>query len=259
MSGTSRIIRVAYPETNDLQLWISVGDCRLEIAPGQGTVWVSGRYDDPTGELPCRITRRGGVLRVSQPKHVNLYDLLSGPPRFSLRLGHAKPFAVVVEESAGESILDFGGLPIRHLQIDGRAGEITLDFSTPNPLLMRSLEIDTGQALLRARRLANANFGELCIGGRGPLYALDFSGDLRHSAQVNIAVGTTSRIEITVPARTAARVRAGTLAGAIEAGEGWARVDGLYCTPAGAGSRGPVLDIDAGEIHGGLSLRIAGS
>jgi hypothetical protein len=257
VSENGRAIRVTYPQTDDLQLKVCVGECRLDIAPGSPSAWVSGRYEDPTGELPCRVTRRGGLACVSQPQQVNLFELLNGVPRFALRLGGAKPYAVTVEEAAGESALDFGGLPIRDLRLEGRAGAIALDFSAPNPQLMRTLEIDTGQATLSARNLANANFGELCFGGRGAHYVLDFGGALRHSAQVDIAVGTRSTVEIIVPATTAARVSTTLAGGILDVGDGWRRLGDAFCTPAGVSGSGPVLAVDAGATVGALRLRIA--
>jgi hypothetical protein len=255
----TRTIHVTYPPTNDLQLQVCVGACRLEIAPGRAAAWVSGRYQDPTGELPCRVTRRGGLARVSQSQEVNLFELLNGVPRFALRLGGAKPYAVTVEEAAGESVLDFGGLPIHHLNVEGRAGDIALDFSAPNPQLMRVLEIDTGHASLRACNLANANFGELSLGGRGALYALEFGGALRQSAQVHIAVGSTSTVEITIPATTPARVTSVLAGGSVDVGDGWRQTGSDFCTPAGVPEGGPFLAVDAGAVLGRLRLRVANS
>jgi hypothetical protein len=122
---------------------------------------------------------------------------------------------------------------------------------------MRTLEIDTGHATLRARNLVNANFGELCLGGRGSLYTLDFGGELRHSAQVSIAVGTTSTVEIAVPATTAARVTTVLAGGTVDVGEGWRRLGNAFCTPAGVVGGGPMLSVDAGATIGSLRLRIA--
>ncbi len=257
MAEISRSIRVAYPQAEDLHLGIEVGTCRLQISPGADATWVSGRYHDPTGEQACRLTRRGGQLRVRQEQGLNLEELLTGMPTVSLRLGRMKPCAITIEEAASECMLDFGGLPIRELTIEGTAGAIDLTFSAPNPEPMRLLDLDAGAASVHAYGLANANFAELCLGGHGALYALDFSGKLRHPAQVNISLSSHSALELTVPSSTAAQVTIGAACAAIDAGDGWTRTPEGFRTLAGLAGSGPMLNVDTGLGLGNLRLRIA--
>jgi hypothetical protein len=197
------------------------------------------------------------MLRVRRPETIDLAELLTGIPTIALQLGRTKSCALTIEEAAGECTLDLGGLPVRELTIEDQAGTVTLDFSAPNPQLMRLLDLDTGAASVRARNLANANFGEFCLGGHAASYSLDFGGDLRHSARANISISSRSSLEITVPSSTAAHVTTGVASERVDAGAGWTRAADGFRTPAAITGRGPILTVDTGLGLGSLQLRIS--
>ncbi len=255
MATATRTIHVPYPAADDLRLGIRAGACRLQITPGTNHIWLSGTYEDPTGEVPCRVHRRGGFVRIRQPEEVSLAELLLGMPSASLKLGRARPCALTIEEAAAECALDLGGVPLQEVTIEGTAGEIDLDFSAPNPRPMRLLDLDTGAARVRARRLANACFAELCLGGHADAYALDFGGELRHPAQANICIGRQSALEIAAPATTAIHVLVGNGTRAVDADAGWTRTDDGYRNTAAITGKSPLLTVDTGLSAGSLRLR----
>ncbi len=257
MAEISRLIRVAYPRAEDLHLGIEVGACRLLIGPGADATWVSGHYHDPTGEQGCRLSRRGGQLRLVQDQGLNLEELLAGMPTFALQLGRMKPYAITIDEAASECTLDLGGLPIRELTIEGTAGAIDLDFSAPNPQVMRLLDLDAGGASVHAYNLANANFAELCLGGHGSSYSLDFGGHLRHPIQASVSLSSHSALELTVPSSIAAHVFVGAACASVDAGDGWVKTADGFRTLAGSPGSGPALTVDTGLGLGNLRLRVA--
>jgi len=95
---------------------------------------------------------------------------------------------------AGKVDIDLGGVRIRNLSLRVLAGEVRVDFSQPNPILMDRLYMNTKIGEVRLKRLGNANFKEAEIdGGIGEL-TIDFTGlDLKdRRAWVDLDIGETT-------------------------------------------------------------------
>jgi hypothetical protein len=161
-------IDVAYPDSTDLHLRLSVGACRLKVRPGKRDTWITGLYTDPSGKLPCHVLEDGGSVRIKQGDNVLDYlNAIGKFPTFDLALGTGRPFRLTVEVGASENLFDLGGVPLTRLSFSTGAGKTELDFSAPNPESMTMLEIAAGAASLDVRNLANANFAEMKLeGGR---------------------------------------------------------------------------------------------
>jgi hypothetical protein len=173
-------ISVAYPEAPDLQLRITVGACRLTVAPGDGEEWVSGSYQAPSGALPVKVQQEGGNLRITQEYRLaGIGGVLSRVPRLDLKLGKANPYGLSLETGATESTSDLGGLPVTRMVVKQGAGKIYFDFSAPNPQSMSLLDLDAGAVNLEMRNLANANFAEMRVDGGAAAYKFDFGGNLQ--------------------------------------------------------------------------------
>src|SRR5262249_3314269 len=144
-----------------LELRIALGPCRVRIEPGGGGAWVAGRYEDPTGLLPLQVTAEGGQARLSQvPAAWSLPA--SGPaPRLDLELGTGRPYQLVIDGGANETVADLGGVPLTKLTIHHGAGRTDIDFTKPNPAEMASLDIAAGGVAMELRGLANANFASM--------------------------------------------------------------------------------------------------
>src|SRR5919204_3833096 len=112
MNSTHRTeINIPYPDASQRHLRITVGACRLKIAPGDGTAWVAGSYEDPTGGMTCRITQDGGSVKITQEPHLaEMRGRPSGPPVFDLTLGTAQPYLLTVETGASDNDVELGGM-----------------------------------------------------------------------------------------------------------------------------------------------------
>lgn len=64
---------VAWPDSGDPHVRVSVGACRLRVRSGDADALVTGTYDDPTGTLPLSVTEEHGTVRISQ--HTRLSDV----------------------------------------------------------------------------------------------------------------------------------------------------------------------------------------
>jgi hypothetical protein len=247
-------IDVAYPESSSLHLKLSVGGCRLKVAPGSAA-WVTGAYYDPSGVLPHRIEREGGMVKITQEyRSADWLNLLGGvTPRFDLALGAAKPYALTLEVGASECSFDLGGLPLSRLLIKQGAGKVGFDFSAPNPEAMSLLSLDSGAVGMEMKNLANANFAEMSVNGGAASYKFDFGGSLQRDGHVRITTGMAS-VEIIVPATTAAKITTESVLGGVNVGDGFTKKEGAFWTEAALAGKTPVLTIHANVTMGALHL-----
>lgn len=259
MNGSqSTPIEVAYPDAADLHLRLGIGACRLRIMPGAGDTWVSGAYHDPTGALPCRVTREGGLVRISQGTNVGeLLGLVSGAPRFALELGLARPYALTIEAGAAEVELNLGGLPLTRLtaRLGATANEIA--FTAPNPRPMALFSLSAGAGSVEITRLADANCADLVVEGGAASYTLDFGGHLRRDLHARVTAGIAA-VELVVPLSTAAKITTESVLGALTIGDGLTKHLGAFWTPAALRGATPVVTIQASVTLGSLALKTTG-
>jgi len=247
-------IDIAFPAGDPLELGVALGPCRLRIGRGSGGAWVTGRYEDPTGVLPLHVTEEGGKVRLAQSPTARSMPTFSRPPSMELELGTAHPYRLTIEGGANETAADLGGLPVTQLTVRHGAGRTDIDFSTPNPAEMASLEVAAGGVAMDLRNLANANFAEMSVAGGAAQYRVDFGGRLRRDGEVRLNTGVAS-IELALPAATAATVRSESVLGALEVGDGFVTREGAYWNQAAAAGQTPVLRLTVNSVLGSVKLR----
>lgn len=249
-------IHIPYPASQDNQLWITVGACRLNVRPGAGDEWVSGTYSDPTGALPYRIAQEDSRTRITQehlwPVH---WDAGHRVPVFDLTLGSGRPFTLTLETGASEAHLDLGGLPLTRLIARLGAGKFELDFSAPNPRPMTVLDISAGAANMDVHNLANANSPEIVLNGGAAAYSFDFGGALRRETHVRISTGLSS-VGIAIPSETAASISSESFLGSIEVGDGFTKQGDAYLTSEALKGSTPLLRIATSVAFGAVRLRL---
>ena len=254
--GSFMPINVAYPATEDLHLRITLGACRFKASPGDGEDWVAGTCHDPTGKHAPTVLEEGGRVTITEaePSFERIPAVFGGVPRYELRFGKEKPFALTIETGASEFDFDLGGVPLHGLTIRQGAGKFELGFSVPNPHPMELFEVSSGAAGIELENLANANFSEMRLSGGAAGYELDFGGTLLRDAQVNIETGL-SGVEISVLATTAAKVVAETTLGSVDVVDDFTKREGAFLTEGALSGEAPVLTIHAGVTLGSLRLR----
>ncbi|HEX2739095.1 MAG TPA: hypothetical protein VHM69_01510 [Rubrobacter sp.] len=249
-------IEVAYPVSDELHLHLALGACRLKAGPGEGGAWISGTCKDPTGKRAPTVVEEGGRVRIteSEPSFERIPAVFGGIPRYELRFGKSRPFALTVETGASEFEMDLGGIPVKALTVRQGAGKFELDFSASNPHPMEVLEVSSGAAGIELENLANANFSEMRLSGGAASYELDFGGVLSRDAEAKIETGL-SGVEIEVPASTAAKIVAETTLGSVDVGDGFTKREGAFLTERALAGGEPLLTIRAGVRLGSLQLR----
>ncbi|MFC1489579.1 DUF4097 family beta strand repeat-containing protein [Candidatus Latescibacterota bacterium] len=98
-----------------------------------------------------------------------------------------------VEIKAGETDFQLGGLSLRNFEFDNYAGEVDIDFDTPNRINMDTFNIDCKVGELDIYNLGNSHFTHARINsGIGEL-EVDFSGDILDdvTADIDLELGET--------------------------------------------------------------------
>jgi hypothetical protein len=249
-------VHLAYPAADNPHLRVALGACRFEAGPGEGADWVAGTYYDPTDRRPLRVLEEdtGATITEAEPSFERIAAVFGGAPRYELRFGKQRPFALTIETGASDFDLDLGSVPLIRLVVKQGAGKFELDFQQPNPEPMELLDVSTGAAGIELENLANANFSEMRISGGAAGYELDFGGTLSRDAEVSIETGLSS-VGVSVPGSTATRVTAETTLGSVDVGDGFTKREGLFLTEAALSDDGPFLKIRAGVRLGSLQLR----
>jgi hypothetical protein len=256
MTETTTNITLTFPEAIDRNLRIAVGACKLKVAPGAADPWVVGTYVDHSNSLPPLVQQEGGEARIMQNYQAfNPFGLFTSVPQIHLMLGKAQPYALGVELGASENYLDLGGLPLTRLAIKQGAGHVEVNFSAANPQPMSLLRIEAGATGLEMRNLANANFSDMTIDGGAAGYKFDFGGALKRDAHVRLTTGM-SGVEISVPATTAAKIKAEIVMGGVNVGDGFTKKEGAFWTEAAVRGQTPVLTIEANISLGGLTIKV---
>lgn len=248
-------IAVAYPDVKRPRLRISVGACRMKIAPGDQDTLVSGTYYDPTRSVPVKIVEEGDTVRITQEQRWSeIFGWLGGVPEFDLTLGAQVPFQLLLEAGASEHKLDLGGLPLTRVEVKHGAGKIEIDFSAPNPEPMTMLNVGSGAGSIDLHHLAHANFDEMILEGGAASFKMDFGGDLQRDGHVRVSTGVSS-VDLTIPATTAARLYSESVLGSLHVDDGYTKSKGAYWTKAAAAEQSPSLTIRLTVALGSLHLR----
>ena len=244
-------IDVPFPTTADLSLQIRLGPCRVRFTPTGGPSFIAGTYSDQTRTLPLEVQTQDGVVTISQrfaPMSFSTVDV----PQLELGISRARPFALDIQAGASDNSFDLGGLPITRLTLKAGAARFETDFSLPNPTPMTLLELGMGAGSFVARHLANANFGELRLGGGMSASTLDFSGTLQRDAHGRIDGGLAT-VDIVVPSSTSARFTAKAFAAGKSVVGLTAKGDAYYTAPALEGKH-PLLELEVSMAFGNLTI-----
>jgi hypothetical protein len=164
-----------------------MGDGKLVLAPGAAGL-VSGTIDLNVAAWKPKITRSDTRLTIAQGSTKGL----SGGDAtvvndWNLKLGVA-PMRLQIEAGAYEGAFELGGLSLQALDVTDGAAKTQINFTSPNPSQMERLRYVTGASTVTLVGLANANPAAMEFSGAAGTYVLDFSGQLRSDAKVEITV-----------------------------------------------------------------------
>jgi hypothetical protein len=220
---------------------VSMGAGTLTITPGavglaSGTIRYNVESWKPT------VTRGESSLVVKQGSQKGVSGLGTDVVNhWELELGKA-PMRLKVSAGAYKGFYDLSGLTLQELVIHDGAARSQVMFNSPNPGQMTKLEYETGASTVELIGLANANFKSMGFKGGAGSYSMDFSGQLRTSANVKIDSGAGS-MRIAVPAGTAARITVDGSLNDVNMEGTWTVTGKTYSTEAAKDTQAKTLDI----------------
>jgi hypothetical protein len=181
----------------------------LRISRGDPAKVVLLKAEEGSADLPVSVSyvirSRVGYLEAG----LGVEDIEGGTAlqrgTWSLGFTDELPLRLDIELGFGSGTFDFTGLQIKDLNISSGAGDMTIDFATPNPIVVENVTIEAGVSSFAGRRLGNANCRQLRFRGGVGAYTLDFSGDVVGETAVDAEVGL-GMLTIVVPKETGARV-----------------------------------------------------
>lgn len=245
-------LAVPVPENLPAQVVLQFGAGELNISPGGATPLIAGtaRYD--IEELKPQLNVRGNDIRLSSGEldempsfNFNFDRDLTN--RWDLQLGTA-PMTLALQAGAFEGDLELGGLDLRWLSVSSGASSLELRFSEPNLGQMGDMRVSTGASDVSLSGLANANFETFSFDGGAGNFELDFSGELKRDAEVEISAALSS-LSLVIPSDISARIRVDGALADVRFPDTF-RQDGNWRVQRGSGPTLTIeIDIGAGELE----------
>ncbi len=124
---------------------------------------------------------------------------------WNLKFTDSVPIAFDIELGAGMGEFDMSGLMVKDFKLATGASKVTVTFNDPNPAVIENMKVETGVSRFVGKHLGNANFRKFKFEGGIGSYTLDFSGELRREASVDIDLGLGS-VEIKLPKTVGAKI-----------------------------------------------------
>jgi hypothetical protein len=239
-------------EIVDVKLEFGAGD--LKLAPGNEPFLINGKAEYNVEEFKpvtridgSRVYLETGNFEIGGLPDLRNVDNLKN--EWDLALG-AYPMNLTIQAGAYKGNYEFGGLPLKNLDISDGASDVVLRFSAPNPETMDSLRYTTGASNVRLLGLGYANFSSFIFRSGAGNYTLDFAGGLLRDGVVTIESGV-SQITVVVPEGINARVlfKGGLVT--INASGEWTKTGDQYVI----NGSGPVLTLNVDMGAGTLNLQ----
>lgn len=230
-----------------VDLTLSFGAGTLKLRPGT-TSLVSGTATYNVPDFKPVVTVNGSQVTIEQGnwRVTGIPDMSNVKNEWDLALGNA-PLDLNIQAGAYKAEYEFGGLALTNLTVSDGAADVKLKFSEPNATEMTLLRYQTGASNVTLTGLANANFAALEFDSGAGNYTLDFSGDLKRSASVNIETGV-SNFTLVIPSGIPAQITVQGGLSNISYGSGWAKNDNVY-TQEGSGPQLTIIvEIGAGNL-----------
>jgi hypothetical protein len=122
-----------------------------------------------------------------------------------LNLSDKIPLSLNLDLGLVKGELDLGGLQIENFDFTSGVSKAYINFNTPNPVILENFNVEAGVGDLEINKIGNSNFRYFNFDGGIGNYVLDFSGQLKHDASINIGVGL-GRIKLYLPRSSGVRI-----------------------------------------------------
>ncbi len=247
-------VEVPWPASDDPQVRVSVGACRLRVHSGDDDALVTGSYDDPTGTLPLTVTEEHGNVRISQQARLSdVRGFRASPPTLDLSLGRGRPLSLHLATGASDVRLDLGGLGLRRVSLRMGAGNAAIMFDSPVTGVFERFELEAGAANVTVGGLGNASPEQASVVGGAASYDLSFDGRLVRDVNAKVTTAGANTV-VRVPLTTPTRVGIVSVLAGLTVRDGFQTWEDSYWTQAGVDGQRPLLSVDTSITLGGLEL-----
>jgi hypothetical protein len=175
---------------------VSFGSITIERCEGNEIAEID--YDEEEADqqklnISYDISDGLGTLRIKLKESTHFWDKDEDHDKhhrhLDLKLSNALPISFEIELGAGKGEINLTDLQVKDLSISTGASSVTMKCNTPNPIIAEKVSIESGVSKFTATDLGNLNFRDLKFSGGVGSYKLDFNGNFRQSAEVQIEVG----------------------------------------------------------------------
>ncbi|MDZ7375951.1 MAG: cell wall-active antibiotics response protein [candidate division KSB1 bacterium] len=166
---------------------VDAGQVKISANEKLGEIHVWIEYDDRYDQIEINHNKGINEFFIAIDREDWLKSIEDDrAPKLSMALPTDVVIMLDSKIMAGEVKFELGDLRLKDFRLKNSAGEVKVDFPTPNQIEMELLEIDVKIGETRLRRLGNARFHQARInGGIGELN-IDFSGQGCTSARADI-------------------------------------------------------------------------
>ena len=242
-------ILVEVPESDQVNLMLTFGAGKLDLAPGAEDALVTGTATYNISDFEPKINTSDGKVEIVQGeyrlKSINLSEYKN---EWQLKLG-TTPMELNINAGAYEGNFELGGLALTDLTVKDGAADVDLAFSEPNQTEMSVLRYETGASDVQLTGLANANFSAMVFKGGAGNFHLDFNGELQRDATVTLECGL-SDLQLIIPEGLNAKVTVEGAAVNVNHSSGWSQSNSTYLQDA----PGPILTVIVKMSAGNVTI-----
>ena len=238
-------ITVAAPKSDETRLNVTFGAGDLNLTSGAENL-VGGTAVYNVRDLKPEVDSNDGNIEIKQGNFEGIPPFDGMKNKWDLKLGNT-PMDLTVNAGAYTGTYDLGGLALKSLTVKDGAAHVELTFTQPNTVDMSLFRYQTGASNVKLSGLANANFNSMIFSSGAGDYTLDFSGELKRAATVDLSSGFGNLI-VVVPEDVNATVTVeGGLAN-VNAGSSWNQNDNIYSQKGSGPTLTFIIKMGAGNL-----------
>lgn len=229
----------------DLSLKFGAGILKLNSGASN---LVTGTATYNVTDFKPTVTVAGSSVSIEQGnwRLTGIPDVTNLKNEWDLTLG-SLPIALNIDAGAYHAEYELGGLALTSLSISDGASDAKLNFASPNLTEMSLLSYSTGASNVSLTGLGNANFTNLKFDSGAGNYTLDFSGQFKRAANVQIGTGV-SNMTLVIPSGIPVQVTVDGALSNVTYGSGWTKNGNVY-SQAGTGPQLTIVaEIGAGNL-----------
>ena len=190
----------------DVQLEFGAGELRILPEDISEAAVLDILYDSRrvNYDIEYDVSKATGHLSI-ETDHRKHKSIDTDDNKLEMILSTRYPTSLEMDIGACDAEIDLGGINLEYLDIDVGAASGDIDFSEPNPMRLKEINIDAGASSLDMHSIGNANFELMSFSGGAGSFDLDFRGQYDGESTIDIDIGVSSA-DIILPQEIPVRV-----------------------------------------------------